>query len=63
MLELDCAPKRSATRTRRRFNRASPNFASPNSAAAQLTTAVSVICLYQPHPLGGGGEFPSTLPL
>jgi len=43
ILAPGCAPKRSATRTNRRFNRASPKFAPPNSATAQLAAAVSII--------------------
>src|SRR5512144_2687590 len=43
MLALGCAPHCSATRTNRRFSRASPKSAPASSAAAQLPVTVSVI--------------------
>src|SRR5512147_884176 len=59
MLAPGCAPRHSATRTSRRFSRASPNFAPPSSATAQLTATVSVITSYpssvSTSPDGGGG--------
>jgi hypothetical protein len=43
MLAPGCAPNRSATRTSRRFDQASPKSAPLSSVAAQLTSAISII--------------------